>query len=138
VAAYLRAQGWSDQPSRVPGVIVFTKTIPDADGAINIVLPETPGFGDERQRIADALRTIEAVEERSITAIAMNMSSKQDWDFDTEAGEGMSFLIGPYTFRPHAQLLVSSDGKEVNLTDKETAILRYLYRARQRPVSREM
>jgi DNA-binding winged helix-turn-helix (wHTH) protein len=30
------------------------------------------------------------------------------------------------------------EGQQVRLTEKETSILRYLYRAGQRPVSREM
>src|SRR5258707_5860959 len=45
----------------------------------------------------------------------------------------------PYTtlFRS-SKLLLNSKGNKVRLTEKETAILRYLYRAGQRPVSREM
>src|SRR6478735_9186136 len=45
-----------------------------------------------------------------------------------EASEDAVFAIGPYTFRPSSKVL---------LTEKETAILRYLYRAGQKPVSRE-
>ena len=41
------------------------------------------------------------------------------------------------TFRPGSKLLLDPKGKKVRLTDKETSILRYLYRAGQRPVSRE-
>ena len=54
-----------------------------------------------------------------------------------EASEDAVFTIGPYTFRPASKLLLSSKGK-IRLTEKETAILRYLYRAEQRPVSREI
>jgi DNA-binding response OmpR family regulator len=55
-----------------------------------------------------------------------------------EASENTTFNIGPFTFWPSAKLLLSPEGKKVRLTDKETSILRYLYRAGQRPVSREM
>jgi DNA-binding response OmpR family regulator len=55
-----------------------------------------------------------------------------------EASEDAVFTIGPYTFRPASKLLVSPKGNKVRLTEKETAILRYLYRAGQRPVSREI
>ena len=55
-----------------------------------------------------------------------------------EASEDAVFSIGPYTFRPSSKLLVSPKGNKVRLTEKETAILRYLYRAGQRPVSREV
>ena len=54
-----------------------------------------------------------------------------------EASEDATFTIGPYTFRPSSKLLLSPDGKKVRLTEKETSILRYLYRAGQQPVSRE-
>jgi DNA-binding response OmpR family regulator len=54
-----------------------------------------------------------------------------------EASEDAVFTIGSYTFRPSSKLLTNSKGGKVRLTEKETAILRYLYRAGQRPVSRE-
>lgn len=55
-----------------------------------------------------------------------------------EASEDAIFSIGPYSFRPGAKLLVNDKGSKIRLTDKETAILRYLFRAGQRPVSREV
>ena len=54
-----------------------------------------------------------------------------------EASEDAVFAIGPYTFRPSAKLLLNSKGNKVRLTEKETAILRYLYRSGQKPVVRE-
>jgi len=54
-----------------------------------------------------------------------------------EASEDAVFTIGPYSFRPSSKLLLSPKGSKVRLTEKETAILRYLYRAGQKPVSRE-
>jgi DNA-binding response OmpR family regulator len=55
-----------------------------------------------------------------------------------EASEDAIFPIGPYSFRPGAKLLVNDKGSKIRLTDKETAILRYLYRAGQRAVSRDV
>ena len=54
-----------------------------------------------------------------------------------EASEDAVFTIGPYTFRPSSKLLVNPKGNKVRLTEKETAILRFLYRAGQKPVTRE-
>jgi DNA-binding response OmpR family regulator len=54
-----------------------------------------------------------------------------------EASEDAVFTIGPYTFRPSSKVLLTPKGTKVRLTEKETAILRYLYRAGQKPVSRE-
>jgi DNA-binding response OmpR family regulator len=54
-----------------------------------------------------------------------------------EASEDAVFTIGPYSFRPSSKLLTTPKGSKVRLTEKETAILRYLYRAGQQAVSRE-
>src|SRR5882724_1580331 len=54
-----------------------------------------------------------------------------------EASEDAVFTIGPYSFRPSSKLLLNPKGSKVRLTEKETAILRYLYLAGQQPVSRE-
>jgi DNA-binding response OmpR family regulator len=54
-----------------------------------------------------------------------------------EASEDAVFSVGPYSFRPGAKMLTAANGKKVRLTEKETAILRFLYRAGQQPVSRE-
>ena len=55
-----------------------------------------------------------------------------------EASEDAVFTLGPHTFRPSSKLLTNPKGNKIRLTEKETAILRYLYRAGQRPVSREV
>jgi DNA-binding response OmpR family regulator len=55
-----------------------------------------------------------------------------------EASEDAIFTIGPYTFQPSSKLLVGPKGNKVRLTEKETAILRFLYRAGLRPISREV
>jgi DNA-binding response OmpR family regulator len=55
-----------------------------------------------------------------------------------EASEDAIFQIGPYTFRPGSKLLTSERGSKLKLTEKETAILRYLYRAGQKVVGRDM
>ncbi len=55
-----------------------------------------------------------------------------------EASEDAMFTIGPYSFRPSAKLLTTDKGGKIRLTEKETAILRYLYRAGQRVVTRDI
>src|SRR5437764_11718040 len=54
-----------------------------------------------------------------------------------EASEDAVFSVGPYSFRPGSKMLTGANAKKVRLTEKETAILRFLYRAGQMPVSRE-
>jgi DNA-binding response OmpR family regulator len=47
-----------------------------------------------------------------------------------DQSEDAVFAIGPYTFKPSAKLLVHTQTtKKVRLTEKETSILKYLYRA---------
>lgn len=56
-----------------------------------------------------------------------------------EQSEDAVFTIGNYSFQPSAKLLVEKDGgKKVRLTEKETAILKYLYRAGEAVVSRDV
>jgi DNA-binding response OmpR family regulator len=54
-----------------------------------------------------------------------------------EQSEDAVFRIGPYEFRPAAKLLVDERQKKIRLTEKETSILKYLYRAGAQAVSRE-
>ena len=54
-----------------------------------------------------------------------------------ETSEDAVFTIGPYSFRPSSKLLLNPKGSKVRLTEKESSILRYLYRAGRQPVSRE-
>jgi len=55
-----------------------------------------------------------------------------------ETSENAVFTIGPYTFRPSERQLVDASGKRIRLTDKETAILKFLYRAEGKPISRQV
>jgi DNA-binding response OmpR family regulator len=54
-----------------------------------------------------------------------------------EQSEGAVFHLGAYEFRPSAKMLVDANQKKIRLTEKETNILKYLYRAGEKPVSRE-
>jgi len=55
-----------------------------------------------------------------------------------EQTEDAAFEIGPYRFRPAAKLLLDeTKKKKIRLTEKETAILKYLYRSGDKAVSRE-
>ena len=56
-----------------------------------------------------------------------------------ENSEDAVFTIGPYTFRPSAKLLEEPTRKRrIRLTEKEAAILKFLYRAGTKPVARQV
>ena len=56
-----------------------------------------------------------------------------------ERSEDAVFAIGPYTFRSAARLLVhDGTGRGTRLTDKEASILKFLYRAGNEAVGREV
>ncbi|HEY4253453.1 MAG TPA: response regulator transcription factor [Roseomonas sp.] len=53
--------------------------------------------------------------------------------------EDAVFTIGPYIFRPSAKMLLEqARNRKIRLTEKEAAILKYLYRAGGRPVPRQI
>lgn len=54
-----------------------------------------------------------------------------------EQTEDATFEIGPYEFRPSTKTLRTREGRRIRLTEKETEILKYLYRAEGRAVARE-
>ena len=54
-----------------------------------------------------------------------------------ELSEEAVFSIGPYSFQPAQKVLLDEKEKKIRLTEKETAILKYLYRSGEKAVSRE-
>lgn len=54
-----------------------------------------------------------------------------------EASEDAVYRVGPYEFRPAMRMLLDEAQKKIRLTDKETSILRYLYRSGEKPVGRD-
>jgi DNA-binding response OmpR family regulator len=56
-----------------------------------------------------------------------------------ENSEDAVFTIGPYVFRPSAKLLQEPwRNRRIRLTEKEAAILKFLYRSGSRPVARQV
>ena len=56
-----------------------------------------------------------------------------------EQSDDALFAIGPYRFRPASKLLMDPEkNRRIRLTEKETAILKYLFRAGARAIAREV
>src|SRR5450631_1896727 len=54
-----------------------------------------------------------------------------------EQSEDAVFQVGPYQFKPASKMLLREDNKKIRLTEKETSIIKFLYRAGEQPISRE-
>ena len=55
-----------------------------------------------------------------------------------EQSEDAIFNLGAYTFKPAAKMLLTEDEKKIRLTEKETNILKFLYRAQDGVVARDV
>jgi DNA-binding response OmpR family regulator len=55
-----------------------------------------------------------------------------------EHSEDAVFKVGPYTFKPSAKMLIREDNRKVRLTEKETAIIKFLLRSGEQIVSRDV
>ena len=55
-----------------------------------------------------------------------------------EQSEDAVFQLGPYTFKPAMKMLITSDDRKIRLTEKETNILKFLYRSTEGVVPRDV
>ena len=55
-----------------------------------------------------------------------------------EQSEDAVFQLGPYTFKPAMKMLLTEEDKKIRLTEKETNILKFLYRAQEGVVARDV
>jgi DNA-binding response OmpR family regulator len=57
-----------------------------------------------------------------------------------ERSEDVIFNIGSYSFRPSAKMLIDPENgdRKIRLTEKETAILKYLFRAGEKVIGRDV
>ncbi len=55
-----------------------------------------------------------------------------------EHSEDAVFKVGPYTFKPAAKMLIRDDSRKIRLTEKETAIIKFLLRAGEQIVGRDV
>jgi Zn-dependent peptidase ImmA (M78 family) len=74
--AYLNAQGWTAQPSKVDGIMILSKKVGEPDQRAEFIVPIKAGFSDEEKRIADALRAIAQIQGRSEAQIAESIKQQ--------------------------------------------------------------
>ena len=127
-------------------LVVFDVSLPDMDGREAVRLLRKSGFKTPIVMLtgnasdADQILGLDAGANDYITKpfkFAVLLARIRSQLRQHEQSEDAVFAIGPYTFKPAAKLLLDEKGGKVRLTEKETSILKYLYRAGEKIVSRE-
>ncbi|WP_029077276.1 response regulator transcription factor [Kaistia adipata] len=146
-----------DEPTATKGVqraraepidlLIMDVTLPDMDGREAVKLLRKGGFkapiimltGHDSE--SDTILGLEAGANDYVTkpfrfAVLLARIRAQLRQF--EQSEDATFSIGRYTFRPSAKLLLDERGQKIRLTEKETSILKFLYRAGEKVVGRDV
>ena len=130
-----------------PDLVLMDVGLPDMDGREAVKLLRDGGFKNPIIMLtghdgeADTVLGLEAGANDYVTKpfrFAVLLARMRAHLRQHETSDDASFRIGPYTFQPGSKQLVSDSGTKLRLTEKETAILRFLYRAGQSVVSREI
>ena len=130
-----------------PDLVIMDVGLPDMDGREAVKQLRTAGFKNPiimltgHDSEADTVMGLESGANDYVTKpfrFAVLLARMRAQLRQHETSDDASFRIGPYTFQPGSKQLVTDAGVKLRLTEKETAILRFLYRAGQGVVSRDI
>ena len=130
-----------------PDLVVFDVGLPDMDGREAVRLLRKTGFKSPvimltaNDSDADQILGLDAGANDYITKpfkFAVLLARIRAQLRQHEQSEDAVFAIGQYTFKPASKLLVDEKGSKIRLTEKETSILKYLYRAGEKVVTRDV
>jgi len=147
LAALTAAEGIKAAVSELTDVVILDVNLPDMDGREACKAMRSSGYKGPvimltgQATDADAILGLESGANDYVIKpfkFAVLLARVRAHLRQHEQSEDAAFRIGPYTFRPGAKLLVGEDNGKVRLTEKETAILKYLYRAGRQVVGREV
>ncbi len=128
-------------------LVLFDVGLPDMDGREAVKLLRKQGFkspivmltGNDSD--ADQILGLDAGANDYITKpfkFAVLLARIRAQLRQHEQSEDAVFAIGPYSFKPASKILVDEKGSKIRLTEKETSILKYLYRSGDKVISREV
>ena len=145
-----------DEPNAAKGVqtaragqvdlLIMDVGLPDMDGREAVKLLRKGGFKSPiimltgHDTDADTILGLEAGANDYVTKpfrFAVLLARIRAQLRQYEQSEDATFNVGPYVFKPAQKLLTDADGRKIRLTEKEAAIIRYLYRAGQKAVTRD-
>ena len=128
-------------------LLIMDVSLPDMDGREAVKLLRKGGFKSPiimltgHDTDSDTILGLEAGANDYVTKpfkIAVLLARIRAQLRQHEQSEDAVFSIGPYSFRPAQKIMIADDGSKVRLTEKETAILKYLYRADRSVVTRSV
>jgi len=128
-------------------LILFDVGLPDMDGREAVKLLRKSGFkgpiimltGNDSD--ADQILGLDAGANDYVTKpfkFAVLLARIRAQLRQHEQSEDAVFAIGHYQFKPASKLLVDEKGSKIRLTEKETSILKFLYRAGEKVVTRDV
>lgn len=146
IMAETAASGIAQAKSGAPDLILLDIDLPDIDGREACKAIRTNGFAGPiimltgQDTDSDTVRGLDAGANDYVTKpfrfgvllarVRAHLRSHDQTDV-------ANLKIGPYDFKPATRTLLDGKGKRIRLTDKEAAILRYLYRAGTKAVPRD-
>ena len=140
------AQSLAKARAELPDLIIIDVGLPDLDGREVVKIMRKDGFKNPVIMLTghtsdtDAVLGLDSGANDYVTKpfrFAVLLARIRAHLRQHEASDEAIFQIGPYTFRPSSKHLVNAKGGKLRLTEKEIAILRFLYRAGQQVVTRE-
>ncbi len=128
-------------------LVLFDVGLPDMDGREAVKILRKSGFkspiimltGNESD--ADQILGLDAGANDYVTKpfkFAVLLARIRAQLRQHEQSEDAVFTIGPYTFKPASKLLVDEKGSKIRLTEKETSILKFLYRSGEKVITRDV
>lgn len=121
--------------------VIMDAVLPDGDGHAVCARLRADGFSmpvvllNGADRTAESDDTITIAKPFRLSELIHRLRAR----LDARAADAPSdpIRIGPWTFHPEEKSLCAADTPRVRLTEKETAILSFLHRARRRAVPRQ-
>ena len=130
-----------------PDLLLLDVGLPDSDGRQLARTARVEGFGGPiifltgHTSDEDAISGLDSGADDYVTKpfrFAVLLARVRAHLRTREASDDATIAIGDYVFHPRSKQLVAPKGTKLRLTEKETAILRYLYRAAPSVVRRDV